>query len=73
MKIFVKAKPNSKQEKIQEVDGTHFVVFVKALPVEGKANQAILRLLAEYFKLPKGNIRIISGYTSRQKVIEVNY
>lgn len=71
MKIFVRARPGSKEEKVQKVDEGHFVVSVKAPPVEGKANQAILELLSDYFKLPKARIRIVSGHTGRQKVIEI--
>lgn len=71
MKIFVKTKPKSKEEKVQRIDENHFIVSVKAPPIEGKANQAVLNLLPDYFKLPKHQIQIISGHTSRQKIIEI--
>lgn len=71
MKILVKAKPNAQKEEVLRVDENHFVVAVKEPPVGGKANEAIVRALAEYFKIPKSQVRIISGHTSRQKVIEI--
>ena len=71
MKIFVKAKPKSKEESIKKIDETHFVVCVTAPPVKGMANQAIIKALAEYFKVPNWKITIVSGYTSREKVIEI--
>lgn len=71
MKIFVSAKPNSKIEKIEQIDKTHFNVSVKAPPVKGLANRAIAKVLAEYFDLSPSRVNLISGYTSRQKVFEI--
>lgn len=50
---------------------THFVVAVKEPPVQGRANAAIVRALAEHFDVALSRVRIISGYTARQKVIEI--
>jgi len=69
MKISVTAKPNSKEAKVQQTGENQFVVYVKEPPVQGQANEAIIRLLREYFHA--GIVRIISGRTSRNKVIEV--
>lgn len=71
MKIFVKAKPRAKEEKVEQVSEDHFVVAVKEPPVGGKANEAIRKAIAQYFKVPPSEVSIISGYTSRQKVVEV--
>ncbi len=71
MKIVVKAKPGAKIEKIEKVDGKNFTVSVKEPPIKGRANQAIVKALAEYFKIPSSKVKIISGYTSKQKVIEI--
>ena len=71
MKIFVKAKPNSKEEKVEKIDETHYVVFVKEPPIKGKANEAIKNALAIYFKVASFRVKIISGYSSRSKVIEI--
>ena len=71
MKIFVKAKPNLKQEKVEKVDEQNYIVSVKEPPEKGKANNAIKNTLAVYFKTGSSNIKIISGYTSRNKIIEI--
>lgn len=47
-------------------------VSVKESPVDGKANEAIVRLLAEHFHTPAYNLRIISGRTSKDKIVEVD-
>ncbi|MCX6721011.1 MAG: DUF167 domain-containing protein [Candidatus Staskawiczbacteria bacterium] len=72
MKIFVKAKPNSKIEKVEKIDENNFVVFVKEPPEKGKANEAIRNALAVYFKIGSSSVKIISGYSSRNKTIEIN-
>jgi uncharacterized protein (TIGR00251 family) len=71
VKIFVKAKASAKKEQVEQVDATHFVVQVKAPPVQGKANDAIQKALAEYFDIAPSRIKIISGHTSKQKTFEV--
>lgn len=70
MKIRVKVKPNSRTEEvIQEGDG--FTVRVKEPPKEGKANEAVIKLLAEHFGISKSQVRILSGFKSKNKVVEV--
>ena len=46
-------------------------VRVTAPPVDGKANKALIQLLAKEFKVPKSKIRIIQGETSRDKLVEL--
>ncbi len=71
MKIFVKAKPNAKEELVEKIDETHFVVAVKEPPKQGKANAAIARALAEYFSVSSLKIRLVSGFSSKNKLFEV--
>ena len=71
MKIFVKAKPNAKEEGIDKIDDLNYVVSVKEPPIKGKANEAIRNALAVYFKVASSRIKIISGYSSRNKIIEI--
>jgi uncharacterized protein (TIGR00251 family) len=70
MKIQVKVKPSSKTEEVNQ-EGDSFIIKVKEPPREGKANQAVIKLLAEHFGVPKSHVRILSGYGSRNKVVEV--
>ena len=80
MKVLVKEKPNSKEDRVEPPTppdvfggvGQFYTVSVKEPPVRGRANEAIIRVLAEYFGVSKSQIRIISGWSSRQKVIEVD-
>lgn len=71
MKIFVSIKTNAKQEKVEKLDNAHFKVSVTAIPVEGKANQALIKILANYFKVAPSTISILSGHKAKHKVVEV--
>lgn len=71
MRIFIRAKPNSKREEVQKISENEFVVSVKELPEKGRANEAIRNALAVYFKTASSRVRIVSGWSSRSKVIEI--
>lgn len=70
MKIAVRVKPRSRVEEVSG-EGDSYVVRVKEPPVEGRANRAVLRLLASHLGVPESRLRIVSGFSSRNKVIEV--
>ena len=67
-KLKVKVHANSSQEKIEKtLEG--FEIWIKEKPVKGKANNAIIKL---FRKLLGKNIKIISGLSSRNKIIEMD-
>jgi len=70
LKIKVKVKPNSKTEEINQ-EGDNFVVKVKEPPKEGRANQAVINFLAQHFGVSQGQVMILSGFKSKNKVIEI--
>ena len=72
MKINVQARPGAREEKVEKIDEGNFRVWVKEPPVQGKANAAIIRVLAGYFGVSQSQVRIISGYTSRAKIIAIS-
>ncbi|MBI3458673.1 DUF167 domain-containing protein [Candidatus Azambacteria bacterium] len=71
MKIFVTAKPKSKEESVRKIDETHFVVAVKEPPISGQANRAIVKALANYLDLAPSRIQLVLGFSSKQKVFEI--
>jgi len=71
MRISVKVKTNAKVNKIEPSPEKGWVVYVKEPAKEGKANEAVVRVVAEYFKVPKSRVNIKSGLKSRKKVIEI--
>ncbi|KKT78896.1 MAG: hypothetical protein UW76_C0044G0002 [Parcubacteria group bacterium GW2011_GWF2_44_8b] len=78
MKIFIKAKVNAKENKVtppllklMPETEEYYTVSVKERPVEGRANEAITKLLAEHFKVSLSQVLLISGATSKRKVFEI--
>lgn len=68
----VKVKPNAKQQKITEQEDGSLIIHLKSPPIDGKANEELIKLLAEKLNVPKSYIRIKSGLTSRQKLVEID-
>ncbi|HUT96197.1 MAG TPA: DUF167 domain-containing protein [Candidatus Paceibacterota bacterium] len=66
MRISIIIKANAKQDKVELPK-----VSVKAPAKEGKANEAVIKLLAEYFEVPKSSVIIKSGLKSKHKIIEI--
>ena len=71
MKIFVKVKSKAREEKVEKVDDINFKVQVKQPLEKGRANLAAIRALADYFGISQSKISIVSGSTSRLKIIEI--
>lgn len=70
--LTVKVKPNSKQQKIeQQLDGS-LTVYLKSSPVDGKANKELIKLLSDRFNIPKSQITIKSGLSSKNKLVELD-
>ena len=70
MKIKIRVMPNSSKEEVVRQD-TEYIVRVKAPAQEGKANEAVIRVLAEHFKVSKSSIRIVSGFSGKHKIVEI--
>ena len=71
MKLSVSVKPNSRTEGVEKADDGSLTVRVNAPPVEGRANQRVIELLAEHLKIPKSRLRIAMGGRGKRKVVEV--
>lgn len=69
MKISIKLHPNSSQEKIIEIEkDKSYEVWIKEKPIDGKANEELVKLLKKHFKK---KIEIVSGFNSRKKIIDI--
>jgi uncharacterized protein (TIGR00251 family) len=71
MKITVKVQPRAKKEEVIHEGENRYRVRVAAPPVEGKANERVIELLAEYFDTAKRNIVILRGESGREKLVEI--
>ena len=72
----VRVAPRAGRNRIEgivaEADGSVALkVAVTAPPEDGKANDAVVALLAKAWRLPKGAFRVVHGATARRKVLHV--
>lgn len=67
----VKVKPRSKKSAIVGELGNALKVALTAPPVDGRANQACIEFFADLLNLPRSAVTIVSGQSSRNKVIRV--
>lgn len=70
MRIGVRVVPRSSRNEITW-EGENLKVYLTAPPVDGAANQALLKLLAERLGIPRRSLRIVQGASGRQKVLEI--
>ena len=71
-RLSVRLVPRASRNEIAGFEGEILRVRVTAPPVEGKANQALVRLLAKRLDVPRGAVRVVAGQASRQKVVAVD-
>ena len=69
LKVYL--QPRSSKNEIAGPYRDGIKVRVTAAPVEGKANEALLRLLASEFGVPPSSIEIVRGHRSREKIIRI--
>lgn len=74
--ILARVTPKASSNKIADVQmtltgDTQMKVYVTAVPEDGKANKAVLRLVAEHYSLPISKLRLVRGLKGRDKVIEI--
>jgi len=69
--IKVKIVPGSSKNKIVGVHNNAIKITITGPPVEGKANKKCIAYLAKYFDVAKSKIKIISGQTSKNKLIKI--
>jgi uncharacterized protein (TIGR00251 family) len=65
----VRAVPRASKNEIRGIHGEALKVRLQAPPVEGKANQALIRFLSEALAVPRSQITIASGETGRNKTV----
>ncbi len=71
MIIKIRVKANSKVESVKKTNEREYCLRVKAQPHEGKANKAVIKLLSEFFDIPKSMVIILKGDTNKNKIIEL--
>ncbi|EMJ98439.1 TIGR00251 family protein [Leptospira sp. B5-022] len=71
VKIQIRVKPNSKKPSVTKGEDGVWVIAVKEPAIEGKANDAVVRAVAEEFGLAPSKVKILKGEKSKLKLLEV--
>jgi len=71
MKISVMVKPNARHEDVTPQEDGTILVRVNAPPVEGRANERVIRLLAKHFGVAASRVRIVAGLHGKRKLVEI--
>src|SRR5262249_39683503 len=67
----VKVQPRARENAITGEVGEALKLALTAPPVEGRANDAVIRFFADFFEIPRSSVTIASGATSRTKVLRI--
>ncbi|HNV85359.1 MAG TPA: DUF167 domain-containing protein [Candidatus Omnitrophota bacterium] len=70
-RISVRVVPRASKSEVREIGPENFKVYVTAPPVDGKGNEAVIELLAEYFNTARSRVRVLRGERGRDKIIEI--
>jgi len=70
--LAIKVAPRASRNELAGVEAGALKVRLTAPPVEGAANQALVKLLAKQLKVAKGKVRVVSGQRSRNKRVEIS-
>jgi uncharacterized protein (TIGR00251 family) len=68
----IRVKPNAKKQAIQTAEDGSLIISLKSPPVDGKANEELIELLAQQFKVSKSRVFIKSGRSSKHKLVEID-
>jgi uncharacterized protein (TIGR00251 family) len=72
MKIIrVKVKPNARVSTLSEMPDGTWLAQLKSPPVEGKANEELVALIAQHFDLRKSQVSVKSGASGRVKLVKL--
>lgn len=69
--IQIKVKPNSRASWLEQNDDGTWLAQIKAPPVDGKANEELMALVANHFGCRKSEVSIKSGGSSRTKLVQI--
>lgn len=71
VRVYVKVIPRAGRNEVTKISKEEYRVKVTAVPEKGKANEAVIKLLADFFHVPKSSISIIGGKSTRTKLVDI--
>ncbi len=71
MKITVKAHPRSKKNEVKKLSESEYELWFNVPPVEGRANEKIIEMLAKHFDIGKRRVVLLSGEKGKIKTFKI--
>ena len=70
--LSIRIQPRASKNEIVMMDSGGLKIRLTAPPVDGAANEALVKFLAQILSIPKSNIEIVFGHTGREKVVRIS-
>jgi uncharacterized protein (TIGR00251 family) len=71
MRIYVKVSPRSSRNEVTKTGEREYKVKLTAPPVDGKANEMLVKVLADHFGVSKSLIKIVGGKSAKTKMVDI--
>lgn len=71
MRIYAKVSPRSSKNEIKQIGENEYKIKITAPPVDGEANEMLIKILAKYFGVAKSAINIVGGKSTKFKMIDI--
>lgn len=72
MRIYIKVSPRSSKNEVVKISEGEYKVKITAPPVDGAANDALIKILSQHFKVARSLIKIVGGKTSKIKMVDID-
>lgn len=72
LRLAVQIMPNAKKSEVIGILEDVLKIRLQAQPIEGKANEALMRYVADKLRVPKSAVVITHGHTNKRKILEVH-
>ena len=70
--LSIRIQPRASKNEIVTTAGGGLKIRLTAPPVDGAANEALVKFLADTLSVPKSHVEIVSGHTSREKIVRIH-
>jgi uncharacterized protein len=68
----VRIQPRASKNEIVTMESGGIKIRLTAPPIDGAANEALVKFLAAVLSVPKSHVEIVSGHTSRDKIVRIS-
>ena len=70
--LSVRIQPRASKNEVLRLENGSLKIRLTAPPVDGAANEALVKFLADRFSVAKSQVEIVSGHTSRDKIVRIS-